>query len=38
MSSLGVGLIAASIVGLTLESGWLALVLCIAGVWMLLHA
>ena len=36
--SLGLGIIAASIVALTIESGGLALVLFSAGVWMLLHA
>ena len=38
MITLGLGLIAASIVGLTIESGGIALVLFSAGVWMLLHA
>ena len=38
MITLGLGLLAASIVGLTIESGGLALVLFSAGVWMLLHA
>jgi hypothetical protein len=38
MSSLGLYLFGAAIIALTLESGWLALVLCSAGVWMLLHA
>lgn len=38
MISLGLGIIAASIVALTIESGGLALVLFSAGVWMLLHA
>jgi hypothetical protein len=38
MITLGLCLLAASIVGLAIESGGLALVLFSAGVWMLLHA
>jgi hypothetical protein len=38
MISLGLGLLAASIVGLTIESGGLALVLFSAGIWLILHA
>ena len=38
MITLGLCLLAASIVALTIESGGLALVLFSAGVWMLLHA
>jgi hypothetical protein len=38
MIPLGLGLLAASIVGLTIESGGIALVLFSAGVWVILHA
>ena len=38
MITLGLGLLAASIVGLTIESGGLALVHFSAGVWLILHA
>jgi len=38
MITLGLGLLAASIVGLTIESGGLALVLFSAGIWLILHA
>ena len=38
MITLGLCLLAASIVGLAIESGGVALVLFSAGVWMLLHA
>jgi hypothetical protein len=37
MITLGLGLLAASIVGLTIESGGIALVLFSAGVWVILH-
>jgi len=38
MIPLGLGLLAASIVGLTIESRGIALVLFSAGVWVILHA
>jgi hypothetical protein len=38
MISLGLGLLAAGIVALTIESGGLAFVLFCAGVWLILHA
>jgi hypothetical protein len=38
MITLGLGLLAASIIGLTIESGGLALVLFSAGIWLILHA
>jgi hypothetical protein len=38
MITLRLGLLATSIVGLTIESGGIALVLFSAGVWVILHA